>query len=187
MNGVTIAEGLKNSWGWLLVLGIIYVIIGIIMAGAPMAATYAIEVFLGFLLLIGGIISIVGSFFTGNWKSLVLVLLSGILYLIVGIMLLNHPVTGVLTLTILLAAFLLVEGFFKIVHSFQMKPAPNWGWLLVSGIASVILGIMIWGEYPESSTFVIGLLVGIYFIINGISLVMLSFALKSGRVSAPQS
>jgi len=187
MNGVTIPEGLKKSWGWLLVLGIIYVIMGLIMAGEPMAATYAIDVFLGFVLIIGGIISVVGSFFTGNWKSLILVLLSGILYLVVGVMLLKNPMAGVLTLTILLAAFLLVEGIFKIIHAFQIKPAQNWIWLLVSGIASVILAVMIWGEFPASSAFVIGLLVGIYFIINGISLVMISFALKGGEVGAAQS
>jgi uncharacterized membrane protein HdeD (DUF308 family) len=60
-----------------------------------------------------------------------------------------------------------------------MKPAPNWIWLLVSGVASVILGVMIWGEFPESSAFIIGLLVGIYFLINGITMVMFSLALKS--------
>ena len=59
-----------------------------------------------------------------------------------------------------------------------MQPAPNWVWLLVSGIASVILAVMIWGEFPASSAFIIGLLVGIYFIINGFSMVMISFALK---------
>jgi uncharacterized membrane protein HdeD (DUF308 family) len=125
------------------------------------------------------VISIIGAFFTGDWKRLLLILLSGILYVIIGVLLLKNPMQGVLTLTILLAAFLLVEGFFKIIHAIQMKPAPNWIWLLVSGVASVILGIMIWGEFPESSAFIIGLLVGIYFLINGLTMVMFSFALKS--------
>lgn len=178
MNGASLAEGLKASWGWLLALGVIYVIMGIIMVGSPIASTYAIEIFLGFILLIGGVISVIGSFFSGNWKKFILILLSGVLYLIVGYMLLKNPMAGVLTLTILLAAFLLVEGIFKIIHSFQMKPAPNWVWLLVSGIASVILGVMIWGEFPASSAFIIGLLVGIYFIINGFSMAMISLALK---------
>lgn len=178
MNGTTLAEGLKGSWGWLLALGIIYVIMGFIMVGSPIASTYAIEVFLGFILMVGGAISVIGSFFSGNWKRFILILLSGILYLIVGYMLLKNPMAGVLTLTILLAAFLLVEGIFKIIHAFQMQPAPNWVWLLVSGIASVILAVMIWGEFPASSAFIIGLLVGIYFIINGFSMVMISFALK---------
>lgn len=178
MNGTAVAEGLKENRGWILALGVIYIIMGLVIAGSPMASTLAIEIFLGFILIVGGIISVVGSFFSGNWKRLALILLSGILYLVVGVMLLKNPMAGVLTLTILLAAFLLVEGIFKIIHSFQMKPAANWGWLLVSGIASVVLGVMIWGEFPESSAFIIGLLVGIYFLLNGISMVMISFALK---------
>jgi len=178
MNGTSIAEGIRRSWGWLLALGIAYVIMGLVIAGSPMAATIAVDILIGFVLIIGGVISIIGAFFTGDWKRFLLVLLSGILYLVVGVLLLKNPMAGVLTLTLLLAAFLLVEGFFKIIHAFQMKPAPNWVWLLVSGAASVILGVMIWGQFPESGAFIIGLLVGIYFLINGITMVMFSFALK---------
>ncbi|MEW6143626.1 MAG: DUF308 domain-containing protein [Thermodesulfobacteriota bacterium] len=181
MNGTSIAEGIRRSWGWLLALGIAYIIMGLVIAGSPMAATLAVEVLIGFVLIIGGVISIIGAFFTGDWKRLLLVLLSGVLYLVVGVLLLKNPMAGVLTLTLLLAAFLLVEGFFKIIHAFQMKPAPNWIWLLVSGVASVVLGVMIWGEFPESSAFIIGLLVGIYFLINGITMVMFSLALKGGK------
>jgi uncharacterized membrane protein HdeD (DUF308 family) len=178
MNGTSIAEGIRRSWGWLLALGIAYVIMGLVIAGSPMAATIAVDILIGFVLIIGGVISIIGAFFTGDWKRFLLVLLSGILYLVVGVLLLKNPMAGVLTLTLLLAAFLLVEGFFKIIHAFQMKPAPNWVWLLVSGVASVILGVMIWGQFPQSGAFIIGLLVGIYFLINGITMVMFSFALK---------
>jgi uncharacterized membrane protein HdeD (DUF308 family) len=178
MNGTSIAEGIRRSWGWLLALGIAYVIMGLVIAGSPMAATIAVDILIGFVLIIGGVISIIGAFFTGDWKRFLLVLLSGILYLVVGVLLLKNPMAGVLTLTLLLAAFLLVEGFFKIIHAFQMKPAPNWVWLLVSGAASVILGVMIWGQFPQSGAFIIGLLVGIYFLINGITMVMFSFALK---------
>jgi uncharacterized membrane protein HdeD (DUF308 family) len=178
MNGTSIAEGIRRSWGWLLALGIAYIIMGLVIAGSPMAATIAVDILIGFVLIIGGVISIIGAFFTGDWKRFLLVLLSGILYLVVGVLLLKNPMAGVLTLTLLLAAFLLVEGFFKIIHAFQMKPAPNWVWLLVSGVASVILGVMIWGQFPQSGAFIIGLLVGIYFLINGITMVMFSFALK---------
>jgi uncharacterized membrane protein HdeD (DUF308 family) len=178
MNGTSIAEGIRRSWGWLLALGIAYVIMGLVIAGSPMAATIAVDILIGFVLIIGGVVSIIGAFFTGDWQRFLLVLLSGILYLVVGVLLLKNPMAGVLTLTLLLAAFLLVEGFFKIIHAFQMKPAPNWVWLLVSGVASVILGVMIWGQFPQSGAFIIGLLVGIYFLINGITMVMFSFAIK---------
>jgi uncharacterized membrane protein HdeD (DUF308 family) len=181
MNGTSVAESIRENCGWLLALGIAYIIMGLVITGSPMAATVAVDILLGFVLIIGGVVSIIGAFFSGNWQRLLLILLSGILYLVVGVLLLKNPLQGVLTLTILLAAFLLVEGFFKIIHAFQMKPAPNWVWLLLSGAASVILGVMIWGDFPGSSTFIIGLLVGIYFLINGITMVMFSFALKSRK------
>jgi len=96
-------------------------------------------------------------------------------------MLVTNLKEGVIALTLLLAAFLFVEGFFKIIHAYQVKPAQNWIWILVSGVASVILGIMIWAEFPQSSAFIIGLLFGIYFLINGFSLIMFSFALKDAK------
>ena len=184
MNGTSRAHGLKASRGWLLVLGIAYVILGWVAIGYPMAATIAVEILLGYILLVGGLISVVGAFFSGNWKNFILILLSGILYLIVGFLLVTNLKEGVIALTLLLAAFLLVEGFFKIINAFQMQPARNWGWILVSGIASVILGALIWAEFPLSSAFVIGLLVGIYFLINGFSLIMFSFALKDAGNTA---
>ncbi len=178
MSGTSIAQGLKAHRGWLLVLGIAYVIVGWIAIGYPMAATIAIELLIGYILLVSGVISVIGAFFSGNWKNFILILLSGILYLIVGFLLVTNLKQGIIALTLLLAAFLLVEGFFKIINAYQLKPANNWVWILVSEIASVILGVMIWAEFPQSSAFVIGLLFGIYFLLNGLGLIMFSFALK---------
>ena len=159
-------------------MGIVYVIAGFVAIGHPIMASYAVELVIGVILIAGGVISVIGSFFSGDWKRFLLILISGVLYLIVGYLLLKNPISGVVTLTLLLAAFLFVEGIFKIVNSFQMKPAPNWGWLLVSGIASLILGILIFLEFPSSSVYILGLLVGIYFLINGFSMIMFSFAVK---------
>ncbi|HML94057.1 MAG TPA: DUF308 domain-containing protein [Thermodesulfobacteriota bacterium] len=178
MNGTSVAQDIKGSWGWLLTLGIIYVIMGFFIIGMPGAATLALELLLGIVLIVGGIISVGGSFLAGDWKRFLFIFLSGVLYIIVGVLLLKNPIAGVLTLTLLLAAFLLVEGFFKIIHAFQLRPLPSWIWLFVSGAASVILGIMVWAGFPETSTFILGLLVGIAFLMNGLSMVMVAFALK---------
>lgn len=178
MSDASISQDIQASRGWLLALGVIYAIMGFLIIGMPGAATLALELLIGIVLIIGGIISVAGSFLAGDWKRSLFILLSGILYVVVGVLLLKNPIAGVLTLTLLLAAFLLVEGFFKIVHAFQLKPTPNWVWLLVSGVASVILGVMIWAGFPETSTFILGLLVGIAFLMNGISMVMFSLALK---------
>ncbi len=183
MSGASIVQRLSAHRVWLLVLGIAYVIVGWVAIGYPMAATIAIELLIGYMLLVAGVISVIGAFISGNWKNLVLILLSGILYLFVGFFLLTNLKEGIIALTLLLAAFLLVEGFFKIINAFQIKPAKNWIWILVSGVASLILGIMIWAEFPESSAFVIGLLFGIYFLLNGFGLIMFSFALKDSASS----
>jgi len=184
MSGTSMVQSLKANRGWLLVLGIAYVILGWVAIGYPMAATIAIELLLGYLLLAGGIIAVIGSFFSGNSKNLILILLSGVLYIFVGFFLVTNMKEGIITLTLLLAAFLLVEGIFKIIHAFQMQKAQNWIWILISGIASVILAVMIWAEFPQSSAFVLGLLIGIYFLINGFSLIMFSFALKDVQNTA---
>ncbi len=178
MSGTSVAEGLRQNWWWLFIMGIVYVIAGFIAIGHPVVSTYAVNLVIGVILLAGGVISVIGSFFSGDWKRFLLILISGILYLVVGYLLLKHPVSGVITLTLLLAAFLFVEGVFKIINAFQMKPAPNWGWLLISGLASLILGVLIYAEFPSSSVYILGLLVGIYFLINGFSMIMFSFAVK---------
>lgn len=186
MSGENVAQALKQNWWWLLIIGIVYVIAGFVAVGHPVMSTYAVELVIGVVLIVGGIISVIGSFFMGDWKRFLLILVSGILYIIVGYILLRHPLEGVLTLTLFLGAFLFVEGVFKIINALQMKPAPNWGWLLISGIASLILGILIYAEFPSSSTYIIGLLVGIYFLLNGFSMMMISFAVKGGDNSVAQ-
>ena len=172
---------LSEGWGWLLTLGIIFFILGILALGAPYAVSLAVELVLGWILIIGGVISIVGSFSPGRREKFFLILLSGIIFLIAGILLLVNPLQGVLTITLFLGAFFLVEGIFKIIFSFQMKPSQNWGWVLFGGIISLGLAILIWAEWPASIE-IIGLLVGFYILFSGISMVMLAISARN----APQ-
>jgi len=172
------ARALEKGWGWLLALGIVFIILGIIALGSPYVLTLAVDLMLGWILIVCGIISIVSAFFSGNWGKFLLILLSGVIFVIAGILLLANPLKGVLTLALILAAFLLVEGIFKIVYAFQMKSTQNWGWVLVSGIISLILAMLIWAQWPASIV-IIGLLVGFYILFSGISMVMLSIAARS--------
>ena len=169
---------LSEGWGWLLALGIIFIILGILALGAPSAVSMSVELVLGWILIIGGVISIISSFFSGQWGKFFLILLSGIIFLIAGIELLAHPLAGVLTITLFLAVFFFVEGIFKIIFSFQMKSSQNWGWVLFSGIISLFLAILIWAEWPASIG-IIGLLVGFYILFSGISMVMLAFGARN--------
>ncbi len=178
MSGSETVSTQRGGWTWLLILGIVYVILGLAAMAHPYAVTLAIDLVLGFILLFGGVVAVVSSFFSGSLKKFIFIFISGLLYLIVGGLLLKNPFAGVLTLTIILAAFLVVEGFFKIVNAFQLRPQANWFWLLISGVASLILGVMIWGEFPASGRFVLGLLLGVYMLINGVSMIMVSLAFR---------
>lgn len=171
-------RALEKGWGWLLALGVVFVILGIIALGSPYALTLAVDLMLGWIFIICGIISIVSAFFSGNWGRFLLIVLSGIVFVIAGILLVANPLKGVLTLALILAAFLLVEGIFKIIYAIQMKATQNWGWVLASGIISLILAILIWVQWP-ASVVIIGLLIGFYILFSGVSMVMLSIAARS--------
>jgi uncharacterized membrane protein HdeD (DUF308 family) len=179
-------EALSRNWGWLLAFGILMIILGIFAIGAPVVATIAVQVLLGWLLVIGGIAEGIHAFMAQNWRGFLFELLSAILYLAVGVLLLVNPLLGAAALTLLLAVFLVVEGIFKIIMALRVRDHRGWGWVLASGILSLILGAMIWAQWPASGAWVIGLLVGIQLLFTGWSLVMLALAARSHRqVMAP--
>jgi uncharacterized membrane protein HdeD (DUF308 family) len=127
-------EALSRNWGWLLALGILMIILGVIAMAAPVVATIAVQIMLGWLLVISGIAEGIHAFMAKGWRGFLLELLSAVLYLGVGILLLVAPLQGALALTMVLAAFLLVEGIFKIITAFRVRDHRGWGWLLASGI-----------------------------------------------------
>jgi uncharacterized membrane protein HdeD (DUF308 family) len=174
-------EALSRNWGWLLALGILMIILGVIAVGAPVVATIAVQFMLGWLLVISGIAEGVHAFMAQGWRGFLFELLSALLYLAVGILLLVNPLEGALALTIVLAVFLIVEGVFKIIMALRVRDHDGWGWLLASGIVSVVLGVLIWAQWPASGLWVIGLLVGIQLLFTGWALVMLALAAKRWR------
>jgi uncharacterized membrane protein HdeD (DUF308 family) len=173
-----------KNWGWLFALGICMVVLGIAAICLPMVATLAIEIVIGWLLIVGGIIHAINAFSAKHWNGSAMNVLASILYIVVGGLLLTHPVAGMLTLTLVLAAFFLVEGFFKIVMAIQMRSMPNWGWMFISGLIALILGVMIWIGWPGTAAWVIGLLVGIDLIFGGWAMLYIALSAKSATPTA---
>jgi uncharacterized membrane protein HdeD (DUF308 family) len=176
-------QAIRGKWLWLVVLGIALIVLGTILLASPVIATLATVTVLGVLILLGGVMEVVGAFWCQEWSGFFLALLSGILGVVVGLMLLSNPIEGGIMLTVLLASFLFVGGIFKavaaIAHRFE-----GWGWLLLSGVVDVVLGVLIWRELPASGLTIIGLLVGISLIFRGVSWLMVGFALKRLPVSS---
>jgi len=170
---------LGRNWGWLLALGILMIVLGVVAIAAPVVATLAVQIALGWILMVGGIAQGVHAFMVQGWGGFLLQLLSAALYLLIGVLLLVNPVEGALALTFVLAVFLIVEGVFKVVLALRVRPQRGWGWPLASGVVSLILGILIWSEWPVAGLWVIGLLVGIQLLFTGWSLVMLALAARA--------
>ena len=166
----------QETKGWFLGAGIILILLGTAAIAVPLAASIAIEVLFGWILAISGVVTIVHSFRALSTGKCVLRLISGILYLVVGIMFLRYPLSGVLTLTLLLAILFMFEGVIKIAVALQLRPMSNWGWMLLSGIASIVLAAIIFSGYPGSVAWVLGLLVGINLLFSGLTMLMLSAA-----------
>jgi uncharacterized membrane protein HdeD (DUF308 family) len=178
-------DQLRKNTGWFLALGIIMIILGALAIIVPFIATFALETLFGILFVVGGVLQIVHSFRWSKSRRFALDLLIGILYGAFGILLLAYPLGGVVTLTLILAAFFVIEGIFKIVQSFRMRPGSSWGWMLVSGIISLFLGFFIWGSMPFSAFWALGVVVGVDLIFTGWATIMISQAMRSpGRTGS---
>jgi uncharacterized membrane protein HdeD (DUF308 family) len=178
---------LRGNWLWFVIVGAALVILGTVALGSLFIASLAAALVLGWLILFSGIVEAVGAFWCRRWSGFFLNLLTGILAIVVGLMFLTAPAQALLALTILVAAFLLVEGIFKIIAALMYK-FSGWGWALLSGAIDVVLGLLIWRGWPETAFWVIGMFVGISMIFRGFNWIALGVALKSlpGR-TAPTS
>lgn len=174
-------ETLRNHWKWFLALGIGMVVLGTISLGCSVLTTVVAVVAFGFLMLVGGIAEIISAFWAGKWSGTLIHLLIGILYAVVGVMLIDAPMQGAEQLTLLLAFFLVFSGILRIVFALS-EQFTGWGWVLLNGAVTLLLGMLIYKQWPASGLWVIGLFIGIEMIFNGWAWVMLSLTLRPREV-----
>lgn len=167
---------ISEKWGWFLALGIVLILAGIAAIAFPLLSSIAAKLVLGWLFIIGGVMMIVHAFQAPGWSGFLWELLIGILYAVVGGYLAFFPLSGLLTLTILIAALFIAEGVFEAIMAFRVRPHEGWVWLLLSGIAALAVGAIIAMGLPESAVWAIGLLVGINLLFSGWSYVFLALA-----------
>lgn len=173
-------QTLQRNWGWLLALGILWMLLGLIAIIVPFAATVAAEVVFGAILAVGGVAQIIQAFSHGDGRGFLLQLLLGFLALAAGALLLFYPLQGVLTLTLVLAAFFVIDGVLRIGWTFGEHASSGRGWILSSGALSVLIGALIWIGWPSTAVWAIGLLVGIEFIFAGWSMASLAMSARAG-------
>jgi uncharacterized membrane protein HdeD (DUF308 family) len=146
--------------------------------GFSFSATLGTVVAFGILAMVGGGAEIVGSFWARQWGGLVLKLLAGVLYIVVGMLMLAHPIGAAAGLTLMIAAALMVSGLLRIIVA-VMHRFSGWPWVVLNGVITLVLGVMIWRQWPESALWVIGLFLGIDLVFSGWTWVMLALAVRS--------
>ncbi len=160
-------------------IGILLIILGVIAIALPGLSTIFAETWIALFLITAGGAKIAYGFQNRSSQGFIWQILLGVLYIGTGVMLLVTPRTGVLSLTLLLGTFLLTEGVFELIMAFKVRPQKNWLYLLGNGIITLVLGGMIWAQWPLNAPWVIGTLVGVSILSTGISRVMLSLGGRS--------
>jgi uncharacterized membrane protein HdeD (DUF308 family) len=178
--GMRLLEEIKQSAGMVRVIGVILLIMGVLALAAPLATGLSIAIVVGILLLIGGIGQLVFAFRAGGLGKAPLILVIGALTSVVGAVMIANPGAALAALALVLMAYFIVYGIMEIIWAFQIRPVTGWGWTLINGLVSLLLGLLIWAQFPLSGAWAVGVLVGIKLIFSGWMLIMLGSAVQSG-------
>jgi uncharacterized membrane protein HdeD (DUF308 family) len=178
-NQTAVFGDVTKKWGWLLALGIVYVVLGTIGLGMEVALTIASVMLFGAFLFAGGIFELIHAFQAKGWKGRLPAILIGLAYAAGGILIFLDPLAASAGLTLMLGVLLLVIGVMRIVLAFGMKGHASWVWPGLSGVLSIVLGLMIISKWPASGLWVIGLFVAIELIIQGWSSIFLALAARN--------
>ena len=181
-----LAGSLSAHWKLFLIEGIILVILGLAAVMLPLIATIAIDIVVGWIFLLSGVVGLLATFrmrsAQGFWWSL----FSGILGVVAGIVLLRWPLSGAFSLTLVLTLFLVLEGIVSIMYALEHRRelSGRWGMMLVSGVVDLILAAMIYAGLPGTAAWAIGLLVGINMVFGGSALIAMALHARNAAPAA---
>jgi uncharacterized membrane protein HdeD (DUF308 family) len=163
--------------------GVLLIVFGILAVGAPFIAAVAVSVLVAWLIILAGVVHLMLAVHAHRAGRLVWKLLVGVAYVVFGVYLIVHPLLGVTSLTLLLALLFLIEGILDVILFFNMRSMQGAFWVLVDGIITLLLGLLIYLQWPSSSIWAIGTLVGVSMIISGVTRVMISLAARKSAAA----
>ena len=168
----------RHASTWSILCGVALIVLGVLAVGSPTLAAVAVNAVIAWLIVLAGVVHLSLAFYAHKAGSLLWKLLVGLAYVFFGVYLIAHPALGVVSLTLVLASLFLVEGIFDIALFFQMRAIGGSAWILADGIITLALGLMIYLQWPSSSNWAIGTLVGVSLIVSGVTRLMLSLAVR---------
>src|ERR1700676_259327 len=169
---------LRSHWCWLLALGLLLLVCGAASIVFPIVFAEGAVDILAVILLVAGIATIITSFWAGRWSGLLVQLLFGVLYVVAGFVITERPLMSTLIITIFVAVSFVVAGAFRVLAALLIR-FPQWGWALLNGIVTMLLGIIIYRHLPFDAIWVVGLLVGVEMLFSGWTWIMLALVIRS--------
>jgi uncharacterized membrane protein HdeD (DUF308 family) len=172
---------LRAKWGWIVALGVVYLLAGFIALGSVAMATFASVLVVGVMMIIAGVAEVVSAFQIKSWGKFLLWILLGVLYIVAGFVTFENPLLAAVLLTLVLGASLVASGIMRIILAFSMKRETLSIWVALSGGITLLLGLLIVARWPVSSLYILGLLLGIDLIMAGAGWIGVGFGLRRGR------
>jgi len=171
---------IRKNRGWLMFMGIVMVILGTVGLSMEVTLTVVSVLYFGVLILFGGVVMLIDAFRAGEWKSKLWHVLIALSYIAAAIVLIVNPAASAVWITLFLAGFFIVSGVFRLIIGFQSRGAvANWGWIVVAGLVSMVLGSIIFAQWPVSGLWVIGLFVAFELILQGFSMISIAWASRA--------
>ena len=175
-----LSRKMNKNWKLLLIIGALTLLLGIVGMSMNVTMTIVSIVYIGFFIILGGILHLIDAFIVDGWKNKLFGALIAVTYLIAGSLMIRYPEASAAWFTLFIAVFFLFVGAFRIFIGFQLrKENKAWAWTVVSGVTAILLGILIYAQWPVSGLWVIGLFVSIELIMQGISTITVAMAVRS--------
>jgi uncharacterized membrane protein HdeD (DUF308 family) len=172
---------LRAKSGWIVALGVVYLLAGFVALGSVVMATVASVLIVGVMMIVAGVAEVFSAFQIKSWGKFLLWVLLGVLYIIAGFVTFENPLLAAALLTLILGASLVASGIMRIILAFSIKQETPWIWVLLSGVITLLLGLLILAHWPVSSLYILGLFLGIDLIMAGTGWIGLGFGLRRGR------
>ena len=183
---MTLVETVKKNAKTAKWTGIFLVIAGFLALLSPFAAGLSVALIVGVLLIVSGVGHLLVVFGAGSIGEGILLAVLALLSIVAGAYMVSQPVSALAALTLFLAAYFIVSGIIEIIAALGARPADGWGWVLFGGIVSLLLGLMIWRQFPLSGAWAVGILFGVRMLVGGWTLIALGSAVKDMAQAAEQ-
>ena len=182
--GIDLAP-LRAKWGWIVALGVVYVAAGFIALGSIVMATVASVFIVGIMMIIAGAAELINAFQIKTWGKFLVWALLGVLYIVAGFVTFENPLFAAVLLTLILGASLVASGVVRLFLAFNMKRETPWIWVALSGVITLLLGLLILARWPVNSVYILGLFLGIDLIMAGTGWIGLGLGLHRVPASRP--